>query len=79
MFGKLDSSVGIVTGCGLDGSGFERRWEQEISSSPHLSRPAVTLTQSSVQWASGLLPGDKAAGGVALSTHPHVARRLKKK
>jgi hypothetical protein len=37
-----DSSVGIATGYGLDGSGIESRWGQDF---PQPSRPALRLTR----------------------------------
>jgi hypothetical protein len=42
-----DSSVGIVTGYGLDDPGIESQWRQDF---PHLSRLALRLTQPPVQW-----------------------------
>ena len=45
------SSVGIVTGYGLDGPGIESRWRQNF---PHLSIPALRPTQPPVQWVQGL-------------------------
>ena len=45
------SSVGIVTDYGLDVSGIESRWGRDF---PHLSRPALELTQPPVQWVPGL-------------------------
>jgi hypothetical protein len=38
------NAVGIVNRYGLDGSGFERMWRQEILSFPHLSRPDLGPT-----------------------------------
>jgi hypothetical protein len=48
------SVVDIATGYGLDGPGIESRWGQNF---PHLSRPALGLTQPPVQWVPGLSQG----------------------
>jgi hypothetical protein len=64
-----DSSVGIATRYGLDGPGIESRWGRDF---PHPSRPALVPTQPPTQWVPGL---DR---GVELTTHPHLAPRLKK-
>jgi hypothetical protein len=48
-------SVGIATDYGLDGPGIESRWGRRDF--PHLSRPAVSLTQPPVQWVTGLSRG----------------------
>jgi hypothetical protein len=45
------SVVGIPTGYGLDGPGIESRLGRDF---PHLSRPALGLTQPPVQWVPGL-------------------------
>jgi hypothetical protein len=41
-----NSSVGIATRYGLEGPGIESRWGRDF---PHLSKPALGPTQSSVQ------------------------------
>jgi len=43
----------------LDGPGIESRWGQDF---PHLSRPALWLTQPPVQWISGLSGGKERPG-----------------
>jgi len=48
------SSVGIATGYGLDGSGTESRWGQDV---PYLFRLALGPTQRSAQWVPGLTRG----------------------
>ena len=45
------SSVGIVTGYGLDGPGIESPWVRDL---PHLSRPTLRPTQPPAQWVPGL-------------------------
>ena len=54
-----DSSVGMVTYKVLDGPGLESRWGGRRFT--HLLRPDLRPTQP---------PGGKAAGSVALTTHP---------
>ena len=63
------SSDGIVTGYGLDGPGIESRWGRDFL---HLSTPALSPTQSPVQWVPGLYPGIKSGRGVMLTPHPHL-------
>ena len=59
------SSVGIKTGYLLNGPEIETRWGQDF---PHLSRPALELTQPPVQWVPGL-SGVKSGRGVTLTPH----------
>ena len=54
-----DSSVGIATRYGLDGSRIESRWRRDFR---HTSRPALGPTQPPIKWASGNFPGGNAAG-----------------
>jgi hypothetical protein len=54
-----DSSVGIATRYGLDGTGIESRWGRDF---PHPSRPSLGPTQLPIQWVPGLFPGGKVAG-----------------
>jgi hypothetical protein len=54
-----DSSVGLVTRYGLDGSGIECGWGRDFL---HLCRPALGPIQPPVQWILGLFSGFKAAG-----------------
>ena len=48
------SVAGIATAYGLDGPGIESPWGRDF---PHLSRPALRLTQPPVQWVPGLFQG----------------------
>jgi hypothetical protein len=68
-----DSAVGIATRCGLDGPGVEFLCGRDF---PHLSRPPLGPTQPPIQWVPGLYRGQSDLG-VALTTHPHLAPRLK--
>ena len=69
-----DSSVGTATRYGLGGQEFESRWERDF---PHTPRPALGPTLPPIEWVPGPFPGRgfKAVG--ALTTHPHLAPRLK--
>ena len=60
----------------LDGPGIEYRWGPDF---PHPSTPALGPTQPPMQGIRGLFPRSKAVRGVALTTHHHLAPRLKKK
>jgi hypothetical protein len=62
-----DSLVDIATHYRLDGPGIECQWWRDFL---HPSRPALGTTQLPVQWGQGLFARGKAAGGVALTTHP---------
>jgi hypothetical protein len=68
------SSVGIVTGYGLEGSGIESRWGRNFS---HLSRPALGPTQTPVQWVPGLSRGKERPGRDADSSPPSSAVVIK--
>ena len=68
------SSVGIVTGNGLDGPGIESRWRQDF---PHLSKPALGPTQSPVQWVPGF-PGGKERPGRDADPSPPSSAMVEK-
>jgi hypothetical protein len=53
VFVGRDSSVGIATRYGLDGTGIESRWRRDF---PQPSIPSLGLTQPPIQWVSGLFP-----------------------
>ena len=69
-----DSSVGIATVYGLDGPVIESRWGGDFL---YPSRPALRPTQPPIQWVMGLSRGESDRG-VALTTHLHLAPRLRK-
>jgi len=69
-----DTSVGIATRYGLDGPEIESRWRRDF---PHLSRTALGPNQPRVQWVLGLSRVWNRRS-VELTTHPHLAPRLKK-
>jgi hypothetical protein len=54
-----DCSVGIATSYGLDGTRTETRWGRDF---PHLSRPALGLTQPPAQWVTSRLLVGEVAG-----------------
>jgi hypothetical protein len=60
------SVVIVAIGYGLDGTGFEHRWEKEIFSSSNPFRPALVPVQPPVQQVPWLFPrGNAAWRGVA--------------
>ena len=69
-----DSVVNIATPYGLDGLGSNLSGGRDFL---HPSRPALGPTQPHIQWVPGL-SREKRGRGVALTTHPHLAPRLKK-
>ena len=69
-----DSYVGIAIRYRLDSLGIRSRWEHCY---PHPSRRALRLTQPSIQWLLAL-PRGQSGQGVALTTHPYLAPKLKK-
>ena len=73
-FRVRDSSVGIAIRYGLDGLGIESRWGGKIFLTL-LERPwgPSSLLYNGYR----VFPGGKAAGGVAMTTHPNLAPRLK--
>jgi hypothetical protein len=54
---EAESSVGIAAGYGLDDPRIESRWGRDF---PHLSRPALGLTQPALQW---VFPGGRKRPG----------------
>jgi len=65
----INSSVGIVTGYGLDGLGIESRWGRDFSA-PVQTGPAVH--PASCTMGTGAFPGVKCGRGVTLSPHPFL-------
>jgi len=63
----LGSSVGIVTGYGLDGPGIESRWEARFSAPVHTG-PGAHPASCTV--CIGSIPGVKSGRGVTLTAHP---------
>jgi len=70
IFRWSGSSVGIVTGYGLDGPGIESGWARHFS---HLSIPALGPTQPPVQWVPGLSRGKERPGRDADPSPPSNA------
>ena len=69
------AQVGIAARYGLDGLGIETRWRRDL---PHPSSPALEPTQPPVQLVTGSLSRGQSCEGVAFTTNPHLAPRLKK-
>ena len=61
------SSVGIMTGYGLDGPGIESRWKARFSAPVHISPGAHP---ASCTMGTGSFPGVKSGRGVTLTPHP---------
>ena len=68
-----DNAVGIATRYRLDGPGIESRCGARFSTPNRPWGPPGLLYNGY-----RVSPGGKAAGSVALTTHPHLAPRLKK-
>ena len=62
-----NSMVGIATHYRLNSLGMKSWWRRDF---PHLSRPALGLTQPPVEWVTGSFPGVKSGRGVTLNPHP---------
>ena len=71
--GCRGSSIGIATRYGLDIPRIESRRKRDF---PHPSRLSLRPTRPPTQWIPGFSRGLSAAG--PLTTHPHLAPRLKK-
>jgi hypothetical protein len=69
-----DSSVDIVIRYGLGSTGIESRWRRYF---PQPSRQALD-PPSLLYKEYRVFPGGEAAGGMVLTTHPHLAPRLMK-
>ena len=65
--GEPGSSVGIVTGYGLDGPGIESRWGARFSA-PVQTGPGAH--PASCTMGTGSFPGVKSGRGVTLTPHP---------
>jgi hypothetical protein len=53
-----DSSVGLATRYGLEGSRIESQWGRDFQ---HPSKPLLRLTHPHIQWTPAPLPGGKTA------------------
>jgi hypothetical protein len=77
--GEPVSSVSIVPGYGLGDRGSIPGRGERIFPLDSVSRPALRPTQRPIQRVPGVLsPGLKSGLGMTLTTHPHVALRLRK-
>jgi hypothetical protein len=71
---ERDSSVGIATRYGLDGPGIESRWWARFSA-PVQTGPGAHPASYTI--CTGSFPG-YSDRGVAVTTHPQLAPRLRK-
>ena len=62
------SSVGIATGCGLDGPGIESRWGEIFRTCPDRPWGPPSLLYNGYR----VFPGVKYGRGVTLTTHPFL-------
>ena len=72
---SCDNLDGIAIRYGMDVLGMKYRWRKKF---PHLSWPALESTQPSMQWVPGLFQESKGGRDLALTTHFHLAPKLKK-
>jgi len=68
-------AVGIATRYGLDGPGIETRWMRDF---PHPSSPAPVAHSASCSLGTGSPSRGYSGRCFTLTTHPHLAPRLKK-
>jgi hypothetical protein len=69
-----DSVVGIATRYGMEGSGFESRWDEIFGTYPDRLRGPPSLLYNGYR----VFPGSKSGWGVMLNTHPLLVSRLRK-